>query len=299
MTATGLADVPPAPLPFGGLRLPAIAAAWLAFGLLAGIIEYLTVARALGLGWMYVLRGPVLASAIWIPLTLGAVWVARRRPLLPVRPRRLLLHLGLAAAASFALNLAWGGLHAAFGAQPWPARGFLSGAAWAGLRNLHLNAGTYAAIVLFVTLSHRRRADAGGGVARARDDGGSPHTPADAGLATRPESPGNRWARTLSVRVGSRTVIVPVEEIDRIEGAGDYVRLHAGERRYLMAERMKTLERRLDPAVFARVHRSTIVNLTRIAELEHRSHGDYEARLEDGSTVRVSRSRTDAIRDLL
>lgn len=272
--AGGLADARPRWLAHGTISVPAVAGAWIAFGLVAGLVEYVTVARGPGLGSWYVLGGPVLASAIWIPLTLGAASMAERRPLLPLRRTDMLIHFLLAVSASFVLNLAWGGIHTALGSSPWPGRGLLPGAAWAGLRNLHLNAGTWMAIVLFVTVWNRRRETA--------------IVPDDA-----------RWVRTLPVRVGSRTVIVPVEEIDRIEGAGDYVRLHAGERRYLLAERMKVLERRLDPAVFARVHRSTIVNLTRIAELSHRSHGDYEARLEDGSTVRVSRSRSDAIRDLL
>ena len=101
------------------------------------------------------------------------------------------------------------------------------------------------------------------------------------------------------MRIGQRTRVIPVGEIDWIEGAGDYARLHTAGESHLSGERLKDLERRLDPSSFARVHRSSIVNLERVRELKHVSHGDYEAVLHDGTVVRVSRSRRKAIERLL
>jgi len=97
-------------------------------------------------------------------------------------------------------------------------------------------------------------------------------------------------AETLAVRTGQETMLVPVEEVDWIEGAGDYARLHVGDRQYLLGERLKRLEARLDRNTFARVHRSAIVNLSRLRRLQHRSHGDYDAVLVDGTEIRVSRT---------
>ena len=95
----------------------------------------------------------------------------------------------------------------------------------------------------------------------------------------------------LPVESRGRVRFVPVEEVDVVEADDQYAVLHVGERRYAIRERMGTLEKRLDPAQFCRVHRSTIVRLALVDELLIGSQGDYAVRLVDGRELRVSRSR--------
>jgi two-component system LytT family response regulator len=85
--------------------------------------------------------------------------------------------------------------------------------------------------------------------------------------------------------------VVPVGEIDFIVAAGPYAEIHAGERKYVIRERMQTLEERLDPALFFRAHRSVIVRLARIESLLRAPGGDYAVRLASGVKLKVSRSR--------
>ena len=86
---------------------------------------------------------------------------------------------------------------------------------------------------------------------------------------------------------------VPVDKIDYISASGPYAELHVGDRTYAVRERMQTLEERLDPAIFMRVHRSAIVRLDRIDTLLRSSGGDYAVRLKDGTELSVSRARRD------
>ena len=82
---------------------------------------------------------------------------------------------------------------------------------------------------------------------------------------------------------------VPVAEIDWIEAFGNYARLHTGPRTHLIRETMATLERSLDTRRFARIHRSTIVNLDRIRQMDLWGSGDYMVRLSDGTQLKLSR----------
>lgn len=99
----------------------------------------------------------------------------------------------------------------------------------------------------------------------------------------------------LTVEREGRVKLLSVDEIDWIEAAGDELRVHAADEVYRLRERLRTLEARLDPGLFARIHRSTIVNLDRIEELHHFSHGDYDVLLEDGTRLRMSRSYRDRV----
>jgi two-component system LytT family response regulator len=109
------------------------------------------------------------------------------------------------------------------------------------------------------------------------------------------------YLERIAVETRRQVRVVPVERIDYIEADGPYVRLQAGEETHLVRERMKTLEERLDPRCFVRIHRSTIVHLDRVEALEpHGSSGSgYTARLRDGTHLRVSRSRRDVIEQKL
>jgi two-component system LytT family response regulator len=99
-----------------------------------------------------------------------------------------------------------------------------------------------------------------------------------------------RYLQRVLVKSGGRTVLLKIGEIDWIEAAGNYVRLHAGRERHLLRETMTALEEKLDPEQFVRVHRSTMVNLERVRELEPYFHGDYIVKLEDGTRLTLSRT---------
>lgn len=99
----------------------------------------------------------------------------------------------------------------------------------------------------------------------------------------------------FAVPDGEGFVVVEAESVDRIDAEGDYVCLHAGGDTYLLRGTMKSLERRLDPAAFVRVHRSTIVRLERVRQLCSDSHGDYEVVLDGGARIPVGRRYRDAV----
>jgi two-component system LytT family response regulator len=97
------------------------------------------------------------------------------------------------------------------------------------------------------------------------------------------------------VRTGRRVAIVPVEDIDWIEAAGDYVTLHVGNKSHMLRQTMNRLEVQLDPDHFIRVHRSAMVRASRICELESLPNREYLLRLSDGTKVRTSRRFSDRI----
>lgn len=104
-----------------------------------------------------------------------------------------------------------------------------------------------------------------------------------------------RYLERIAVEMRGQVRVVPVEEIDAITASGPYVELHVGDRTCLVRERMQTLEERLDPQHFARVHRSVIVRLDRISALLREAGGDYAVRLRNGKRHPVSRSRVDQL----
>ncbi len=99
----------------------------------------------------------------------------------------------------------------------------------------------------------------------------------------------------LTVRERDRVVVVDVDEVDRLEAAGDYVEVHVGGRTHLIDDTMKSLEAELDPDRFVRIHRSHIVRVDRIRELQPFFHGDYVVTLADGTELRLARTRRDAL----
>jgi len=101
--------------------------------------------------------------------------------------------------------------------------------------------------------------------------------------------------RFLVKKLG-REFLVRVDDIDWIESSGNYVTLHVGGRLYPLRETMTNIERRLRESGFARVHRTAIVNMDRVAEIEPFDTGDARARLEGGQFVPVSRRYRSALR---
>jgi two-component system LytT family response regulator len=100
----------------------------------------------------------------------------------------------------------------------------------------------------------------------------------------------------LVVRSGGRVLFLRVDEVDYIEAAGNYVRLHAGGDEYLYRETMARIEGALDPAKFARIHRSTIVNMDRVKELHPLFRGDYTVVLRDGRQLTLAKSYRERLR---
>src|SRR5262245_50384820 len=93
----------------------------------------------------------------------------------------------------------------------------------------------------------------------------------------------------LVVKSAGRVFFLRVEEIDWIEAAGNYIRLHVGRETHLLRDTMSSLETRLDPRRFLRIHRSTMVNIERIQELQPLFHGDYVVILRNGTQLNLSR----------
>ena len=108
-----------------------------------------------------------------------------------------------------------------------------------------------------------------------------------------------RYPDRLLITSRGRTSILRVEEIDWIEAGGNYVELHVGQKAHLLRETMNSLEARLDPRKFLRVHRSAIVNVERIKELQARYCGDYEVFLGDGTQLRLSRGYREKLQELI
>jgi two-component system LytT family response regulator len=98
------------------------------------------------------------------------------------------------------------------------------------------------------------------------------------------------YLRRLVVPTGPRSVFVRTEEIDWIEADRNYIRLHVGGRTHLLRENLSRIESALDPAVFCRIHRSTIVNVDRIQAVESLFRGEYLVVLHDGTKLTSGRS---------
>jgi two-component system LytT family response regulator len=108
-------------------------------------------------------------------------------------------------------------------------------------------------------------------------------------VSSAPAAPERRLDR-LVVKSGGTTRFVRVIDIDWIEAAGVYVTLHVGGKELLYRAALNDLAEKLDPRRFVRVHRSALINIESVVQLEPISHGEFEAVLRDGSRTRVSRT---------
>ena len=105
----------------------------------------------------------------------------------------------------------------------------------------------------------------------------------------RTRSPG-QWLEEFWVPHRSELLRIAAADVDRIDAERDYVRLHVGERSYLLLQTVSGLEERLDPAMFIRLHRSSILRRDRITGLRHEGLGVWHAELADGTSMRVGRT---------
>ena len=216
-----------------------------------------------------------LAAAAWIPVGLAAFRFGRRVPITSWRTAAL--HAATIPFAALALNIIIAGALALAGLWPAAQPSFAGLVIDGTLRFLHINGILY---LLIVTAARPSVRDSGP-IGATDSAEGSPDTEMDY----------NR----LAVRVDGALHLLPTDAIRWVEAAGDYVRVHAGGRGYLVAERLNAIEGRLDPDRFARVHRSAIVNVGAVREIRPRTAGDATLVLTDGTEVALSRRRRSAL----
>ncbi|MBS1787726.1 MAG: response regulator transcription factor [Acidobacteria bacterium] len=108
-----------------------------------------------------------------------------------------------------------------------------------------------------------------------------------------------KYLERLVIKTNGRIFFLKTEEIDWISAEGNYINLHVKKDSYLLRETISHLETQLDPQRFARIHRSQIVNLDRIRELRHWSHGEYQIILHGGEELMLSRSYREKLHELL
>ena len=100
-----------------------------------------------------------------------------------------------------------------------------------------------------------------------------------------------QYVDRIPVESRGQVRVVPVEDIDYITAEGAYAQIHARGQTYFVRERMQNLEQQLDPRIFLRIHRSTIVRVDRVDTLLRAGGGDYSVKLKDGTVLGVSRTR--------
>jgi len=105
----------------------------------------------------------------------------------------------------------------------------------------------------------------------------------------------SRYVERFTIRSGSRITFVLADEIDWIEAVGDYAALHVGNKNTLLRETLNALETRLDPEKFVRIHRSAIVQVSRICELRTLPNRELRIRLTGGADLKVSRTYRDRL----
>jgi two-component system LytT family response regulator len=108
----------------------------------------------------------------------------------------------------------------------------------------------------------------------------------------------HKHAERLVIKSSGRVFFLKTEDVDWIEAAGNYVKLHVGRDCYMLRETMSHLENRLDPNKFLRIHRSTVVNIDRIKELHPLFSGDYTVLLRNGAELTLSRSYRERMLEL-
>lgn len=109
--------------------------------------------------------------------------------------------------------------------------------------------------------------------------------------------PSHQKLERFVIKSGGRVFFVRSEEIDWIEAAGNYVKLHVGAEAHLFRETMNALEARLNPDTFYRIHRSHIVNIERVRELQPWFNGEYVVFLKDGTRLTLSRGYREKLQE--
>jgi two-component system LytT family response regulator len=114
-----------------------------------------------------------------------------------------------------------------------------------------------------------------------------------------PGTKSGQYLTRLIVKDEGRAIFLGVDELHWIEAADYYVKLHTVSKTHLLRQSLQSLEARLDPARFFRIHRSALVNLDRVREVQALFRGDHVVILQDGTKLRLSRSRKEILETLL
>jgi two-component system LytT family response regulator len=122
----------------------------------------------------------------------------------------------------------------------------------------------------------------------------APEAAAEMGDGAEPHA-ANRFEKMINIKDRGQIFRVDVDNIERIDAAGDYMCIYTAENTLILRETMKDLEKRLDPRRFQRVHRSTIVNLDLVKQVKPHTNGECFLVLDSGAQVKVSRSYRDVV----
>lgn len=110
---------------------------------------------------------------------------------------------------------------------------------------------------------------------------------------------GSKYLERLVIKSGGRIYFLETSDIDWIEAEGNYVSVHSGKKSHLLRETISSLETQLDPKKFVRIHRSAIVRIDRIQELQPWFHGEYRVILQNGIQLTLSRNYRDKLQEAL
>jgi two-component system LytT family response regulator len=110
---------------------------------------------------------------------------------------------------------------------------------------------------------------------------------------------GSKYLERLVIKSGGRVFFLDTDDIDWIEAEGNYVSVHTGKKSHLLRETISSLEAQLDPKKFLRIHRSSIVKIDRIKELQPWFHGEYRVILMDGTQLTLSRNYRENLQEAL
>jgi two-component system LytT family response regulator len=110
---------------------------------------------------------------------------------------------------------------------------------------------------------------------------------------------GDTWPEKIAIKDGSDITLIRVADIEWVDAAGDYMCVHAQGNTHIMRITMRQLSEKLNPDVFLRVHRSTIVNVNLITGAQALTNGEYTLTLSNGTKLKVSRSYRDVIKQFL
>lgn len=108
-----------------------------------------------------------------------------------------------------------------------------------------------------------------------------------------------RYVSRWLIKSAGRVFFLKTDDIDYVQAEDYYVKLHVGRKGHLLRETMNEMEAKLDPSQFLRIHRSSIVNIERIRELQQHFNGEYIVLLHDGTELKLSRSRREQLQNLL
>ena len=108
-----------------------------------------------------------------------------------------------------------------------------------------------------------------------------------------------RYLKRMAVQSAGKTSFIGVEDVDWIRAAENYVELHVAQAQHLLLVAMNTLEKSLDPETFVRIHRSLIVNLHRVKEIQPASHGEYVLLLHSGVRLQSGRTYHERVKALI